>query len=78
MSCLGLLVEKMTGGQNGDILSGVALCRAHITDATVGITYGRSRGSLASVLRTFLGSVDCVPVARLTVSLANPGSRSAL
>ena len=27
----------MAGSQDGDILSGVALCRAHITDATVGM-----------------------------------------
>ena len=27
----------MTGGQDGDILSGMALSRAHITDAAVGM-----------------------------------------
>ena len=37
MSCLGLLVEGMTGGQDGDVFSGMAQSRAHITDATVGM-----------------------------------------
>ena len=37
MACLSLLVQGMTGRQDGDILSGMALCRAHITDAAVGM-----------------------------------------
>ena len=34
---LGLLVEGMTGGQDGCVFSGMALCRAHMKDATVGM-----------------------------------------
>ncbi len=37
MACFGLLIEGMTGGQDGDVFSGMTLCWAHITDATVGM-----------------------------------------
>ena len=37
MSGPGLLIQGVTGGADRNILSGVALCRAHIMDAAVGM-----------------------------------------
>ena len=37
MACLAFLIEGMVGSQDGDVFFGMALCRAHLTDATVGM-----------------------------------------
>ena len=37
MVCLSLLVQGMTGSQDGYVFSGVALCRAHIMNPAVGM-----------------------------------------
>ena len=44
MVCLGFLIQSMTGGEDRDILSGVALRRAHITDAAVGMVIPMHEG----------------------------------